>query len=55
MSNESLPVLHQQAGGMSVQAFAELEGLTLKQALTAARGGKILGARKDGRSGRWYV
>ncbi len=55
MSNESLPVLHQQAGGMTVQAFAELEGLTHQQVVTAARGGKILGARQDCRSKRWYV
>jgi len=50
-----VPAQHQQVGGMIIQEFADKEGLTLKQAMTAARGGKILGARQDGRSKRWWV
>lgn len=51
----TVPTLHQQDGGLTMQAFADCEGLTLKQAMTAARRGQILGARQDSRSKRWYV
>jgi len=47
--------LHQQDGGMSVQVFADREGLTLKQARSCMKRGKVLGARQDARSKHWWV
>ncbi len=51
----SVPVLHQQAGAMTPQAFAEREGLTLPQVMRCIRSGQILGAQQDGRSKRWSI
>lgn len=51
----SVPTLHQQDGALSVQAFAEREGLTHGQAMRCIRGGKVLGARKDARSKHWWI
>lgn len=55
MTHEKSITLHQQDGGMSVQAFADLEGLTLKQARYCIRRGKVLGARQDARSKHWWI
>jgi hypothetical protein len=55
MSNVQSVTLHQQDGGMSVQAFADREGLTLKQARYCIKRGKVLGARQDARSKHWWI
>lgn len=55
MTHERSITLHQQDGGMSVQAFAVREGLTLLQAKGLAKRGKILGARQDARSKHWWI
>ena len=56
MSNlRSVPVLHQQDGGMSLQAFAQREGLTLGEVKGCIKRGKVLGARKDARSKHWWI
>jgi len=55
MSYEPSLSLHQQNGGMSVQAFAALEGLTLKQARYCIKNGKVLGAQRDSRSKKWWI
>lgn len=55
MTCEKSITLHQQDGGMSVQAFADMEGLTLKQARYCIKRGKVLGARKDSRSKHWWI
>lgn len=47
--------LHQQDGSLTLQAFADREGLTLKQVSYCVRKGLILGARKDARSKKWTV
>ena len=47
--------LHQQDGSMTAQAFADKEGLSLKQVLTAARRGQLLGARQNPLSKKWWV
>ena len=51
----SVPVLHQQDGGLSLQAFAEREGLTLVQVMRCIKRGKVLGARQDARSKHWWI
>lgn len=53
--NPPAVTLHQQEGALTMQAFADREGLTLKQALTAARRGQLLGARQNPLSNRWWV
>lgn len=53
--NPSTVTLHQQEGALTMQAFAEREGLTLQQAVTAARRGQLLGARQNPLSNRWWV
>lgn len=50
-----VPGLHQQAGALTLQAFAEREGLTLGQVKRCIRSGWILGARKDARSKHWSI
>lgn len=55
MTHEKSITLHQQDGGMSVQAFAVREGLSLEQAKRFAKRGQILGARQDARSKHWWV
>ena len=56
MSNlRSVPVLHQQDGGLSLQAFAQREGLTLGEVKGCIKRGKVLGARKDARSKHWWI
>lgn len=47
--------LHQQHGGMSVQAFADKEGISLKQAHYFIKRGLVFGARQDARSKKWAV
>lgn len=47
--------LHQQSGVMTVQEFAEREGLTIAQAIYRFKKGQVLGARKDARSKKWAV
>lgn len=51
----SVPVLHQQDGGLSLQAFAEREGLTAGQVKRCIRAGKVLGAQQDSRSKHWWI
>jgi len=51
----SVPTLHQQEGGLSIQAFAEREGLTPGQVMRCIRAGKVLGARQDARSKHWTI
>lgn len=46
--------LHQQDGGMSVQAFADQEGLTPQQVVRCAKDGKILGACKT-HGNKWLI
>lgn len=53
--NPPTVTLHQQEGALTMQAFAEREGLTLQQAVTAARRGQLLGARQNPLSNRWWV
>lgn len=55
MSYERSVTLHQQDGGLSIQAFAEREGLTPGQVMRSIRSGKVLGARKDVRSKHWWI
>ncbi len=50
----SVPRLHQEAA-MSLQEFADREGLTASQVLRCAKKGLILGARKDARTKRWTI
>ncbi len=52
---ESSATLHQQAGAMTPQAFAEREGLTLGQVKRCIHAGQILGAQQDSRSKRWVI
>ncbi len=52
---ESIQALHQQAGALTLQAFAEREGMTLAQVMRYVRSGWILGAKQDGRSKRWSI
>lgn len=47
--------LHQQDGGMSVQAFADKEGISLEQARRFIKRGLVFGARRDARSKKWTV
>ena len=46
--------LIQQQGGMTLQAFATLQGLTKNQALYLANRGRVIGAQKA-HDGRWLV
>lgn len=55
MSYERSVTLHQQDGGLSIQAFAEREGLTPGQAMRCIKRGKVIGARKDARTKKWFV
>ena len=50
-----VPGLHQQAGALTLQAFADREGLTLGQVKRCIRSGWILGACKDARSKHWSI
>ncbi|WP_435626754.1 hypothetical protein [Candidatus Ferrigenium straubiae] len=53
--NESSVTLHQQAGALTLKAFAEREGMTFGQVVRYAKSGWILGARKDARSKKWSI
>lgn len=57
MKSDYIPsvTLHQQDGGLSIQAFAVQEGLTPIQVQSLAKRGLILGARKDSRSKKWTI
>lgn len=55
MSYERSVTLHQQDGGLSIQAFAEREGLTPGQVKRCIKRGKVVGARKDARTKKWFV
>lgn len=50
-----VPTLHQQDGSLSIQAFAEREGLTHGQVMRCIKRGEVLGARKDARSKKWAI
>jgi len=47
--------LHQQDGGVSVQAFAEQQGIKLTMARYYIRTGRVIGARQDSRSKKWTI
>jgi len=47
--------LSQQGGGMSVQAFAEQQGITLSSMRKYLKAGRIVGARQDSRSKKWMI
>lgn len=47
--------LHQQDGGMTVQAFADQQGITLEMMRYYVKAGRVVGARQDSRSKRWTI
>ncbi len=47
--------LHQQDGGMSLQAFAALYGMTGKAMRKYVITGRVVGARQDARSKKWTI
>lgn len=55
MTNERSVSLHQQSGGMSVQAFAEQLGIKLNMARYYIKTGRVIGARQDSRSKKWTI
>ena len=55
MSNERSVSLHQQGGGLSVQAFAEQQGIKLAMARYYIKKGCVIGARLDSRSKKWTI
>jgi hypothetical protein len=55
MSYEPSIILHQQGGSISLQAFADREGMTLASVKRYAKSGWILGARQDARSKHWHI
>lgn len=56
-SSEYIPsvTLHQQGGGMTVQAFAEQQGITLQMMRYYVKTGRVIGARQDSRSKKWTI
>jgi len=54
--SENLPsvTLHQQ-DGMSIAAFSLLTGVSVKQLLKYAKAGRIIGARKNPLSKKWWI
>ena len=55
MTHEKSLSLHQQDGGMTLQAFAALHGLTSKAMRHYIRRGRVVGARQDARSKKWTI
>lgn len=55
MTNERSVSLHQQGGGVSVQAFAEQLGIKLCVARYYIKKGRVIGARQDARSKKWTI
>ena len=55
MANERSVSLHQQVGGMSVQAFADQQGIKLKRLRYYIKTGRVIGARQDSRSKKWTI
>ena len=57
MSDPYIPSvsMHQQNGGMSLQAFADQHGISLDMMRYYAKTGRVVGARQDSRSKRWTV
>ncbi len=47
--------LHQQDGGLTVQAFADQYGMTLAQMRRYVKTGRVVGARQDSRSKKWTI
>lgn len=47
--------LHQQDGGMTVQAFADQQGIPLKMLRYYIKTGRVVGARQDSRSKKWTI
>lgn len=47
--------LHQQNGGMSLQAFADKEGISKRQMLSMVKRGLVMGAQRDSRSKKWCI
>lgn len=47
--------LHQQQGGMSLEDFAKQSDKSLKYIRKCALSGRIVGARKDSRTKKWWV
>lgn len=55
MSYEKSIILHQQDGGVSVQAFAYQQGISLGMARYYVKTGRVIGARQDARSKKWTI
>lgn len=47
--------LHQQSGGMSLFTFSKLTGVSEGQLLKYARAGRIIGARKNPLTKKWWI
>ena len=47
--------LHQQDGGMSLEAFAQQSGKSLRHIQKCAKAGRIMGARKHPLTKKWWV
>lgn len=52
---EHIPTLHQQEGGMSVEAFAALQGISLATLRYYVKSGRVIGAQQDARSKKWTI
>lgn len=52
---EQSVILHQQDGGMTVQAFADQQGIRLSMMRYYVKTGRVIGARQDARSKKWTI
>lgn len=52
---EQSVILHQQDGGMTVQAFADQHGVPLSMMRYYVKTGRVIGARQDSRSKKWTI
>ncbi|MHB1099924.1 MAG: hypothetical protein ACYCZR_10255 [Burkholderiales bacterium] len=49
------PVLHSQKDGVSANTYAALLGISPQQVIKYCRNGRIIGARKDPLTKRWWI